>query len=283
MKTLETASLILSALLADDAQTARELAVAIGTTASALRPALRQLVESGVVVTSGRGGGTVYVLSVVEQDNCPIWTEVTHVSVMGNGTRIEFRRSNLGPGWASRAVMPHCTEDWVYFGPELPRSAKPVVPPTTPPGGDPVQPVALEIGAAVQQQRAERSSTASLVLADEEPAPAVEPSAILRVAREVAIAVATQPARKPRAARPVIPATVDLEGALQATQARLEAGATLHELSARPAPPRIDIAELAAEVDALMPPAEQQPVATSSCALHVRRALPVGRRRWSRG
>lgn len=165
MATTETISLILTLLAHDDAQTARELAAALGTTTAAMRPALRQLVESEAVVTSGRAGATRYVLAVVEQVAAP------------------------------------------------------------------AQPAELVVSAAVQEQRAERSSSASLVLADEAP-------------------VAPQPARKPRAARPVIPATVDLESALQATQQRLEAGVTLHELSARPAPPRIVIAELAAEVDA---------------------------------
>lgn len=176
MTTTETASLILTLLAHDDACTARELAAVIGTTTAKLRPALRQLVESGDVVTSGRAGATRYVLAVVEQVAAP------------------------------------------------------------------AQPVALEVSPAVQQQRAERSSTASLVLADETP-------------------VAPPPVRKPRAVRPVIPATVDLEGALQATQQRLESGATLAELSARPAPPRIVIAELAAEVDALVPAAVPAPVA----------------------
>lgn len=157
MMTIETTSLILSALLASDVQTARQLAATLGTTPRALRPALRQLVESEVVVTSGYGRDHVYLLA-----------------------------------------------------------AEPVE-----------QPVA------------------------------VEPSAVLRLAREVAIAAAV--ARKPRTARPVIPATLDIESALVATQQRLEAGATLAELSARPvpqsAPARIVIAELAAEVDALVPAA----------------------------
>lgn len=177
MTITETTSLILTLLAHDDAQTARELAAALGTTVAALRPALRQLVESEVVVTSGRAGGTRYMLAA----------ELTE---------------------------------------------------------QPVQPVALVITAAVAAQRAERSSTASLVLADEAP-------------------VAPQPARKPRPARRVIPATVDLEGALQATQQRLESGATLAELSARPlpqpSPARIVIAEIAAEVDALVPAAEPAP------------------------
>jgi DNA-binding MarR family transcriptional regulator len=165
LDTASLASLILSLLAHDDAQTARELADAIGTTAAALRPALRQLVESGDVVTSGRAGATRYVLAVVEQVAAP------------------------------------------------------------------VQQLALEVTPAVQEQRSERSSTASLVLADEEPA---------------------KPARKPRAARPVIPATVDILGALQATQQRLESGATLHELSARPAP--VAVAPLRREA---LHPAEQ--------------------------
>lgn len=163
MTNLETASLILTLLAHDDAQTAREIADAIGTTAAALRPALRQLVESEAVVTSGRAGATRYVLAVVEQDAAP------------------------------------------------------------------AQPV--------------------------------EPSEVLRLAREVAIAAAVhaapQPARKPRALRPICQATVDLEGALQATQQRLESGASLAELSAHQAPPpaRIVIADLAAEVDACQPAA----------------------------
>lgn len=168
MTTTETASLILTLLAHDDAQTACELAAAIGLTTAALRPALRLLVESGDLVTSGRAGATRYVLAVEEQ-----------------------------------------------------------VP-------TPVQPVELVVTSAVAAQRAERSSSASLVLADETPA---------------------IPARKPRGARPVIPATVDVLGALTATAARLESGATLAELSARPVPPpaRIVIADIAAEVGTLLP------------------------------
>lgn len=135
MTIAETTSLILTLLANDDAQTARELAAELGTTSAKLRPALRQLVESEVVVTSGRAGGTRYMLAAesIEQ-------------------------------------------------PAVPQSA-----------------------------------------------------------------------RKPRAARPVIPATVDLESALQATAQRLESGATLAELSARPAPTRIVIADIAAEIGTLPP------------------------------
>lgn len=64
MSLIEITSLILTLLAHDDAQTARELAAKIGTTAAALRPALRQLVESEVVVTSGRTSGTRYMLAV---------------------------------------------------------------------------------------------------------------------------------------------------------------------------------------------------------------------------
>lgn len=117
------------------------------------------------------------------------------------------------------------------------------------PAEQPVQAVELVVTATVVAQRAERSSTASLVLAGETPA-------------------TPRPARKPRTARPVIPATVDIESALQATQQRLENGATLAELSARPlpqpAPARIVIAEIAAEVDALAPAASPE-VACARC------------------
>lgn len=149
----ETTSLILSALLADDVQTARQLAATLGATPRALRPALRQLVETEVVVTSGYGRDHVYLL-------------------------------------------------------------------------------------------------------------AAEPTEV--VAQE-----ASQRARKPRASRPVIPATLDIVIALQATQQRLESGATLAELSARPvpqpAPARIVIAELAAEVDALAPVAAAPDVRCARC------------------
>lgn len=74
-----------------------------------------------------------------------------------------------------------------------------------------LQPVELVVTAEVADQRAERSSTASLVLASE----------------------SVQPARKPRAERRVIPATLDLVGAMTETQKRLLDGETLAELSAR--------------------------------------------------
>ena len=130
------ASLILSALVADDAMTARELAVVTGLSTAQLRPALRLLRDREDVVTSGRGAGTRYVLAVEEQ---------------------------------------------------------------------------LE---------------------------------------------AVRRPRSPRRLRPVIPATVDVLGALERTAAALADGATLPELSARPAPPidRVVIAELAAEVGTLLPP-----------------------------
>jgi hypothetical protein len=214
LDTASIASLILSALVSDDAQTARDLAVAIGTTAAALRPALRRLVESADVVTSGRAGATRYVLAVVELVE-PAGT--THRTMtLGDGSQVVFTR--------------------------LPSAKDPI----------PAQPVALEVSAAVQQQRAERMSTASLVLADEEPA--------------------TKPIRT-RPARPVIAATVDVLGALEQTAARLAAGATLPELSARQAPPRVVIAELAAEVGTLLP--EPPPTSPSSPVLRRECATPT--------
>jgi hypothetical protein len=64
-------SLILSALFADDAQTAAELARVIGVRSAALRPALAELVASGDVVTSGRTRGTRYCLAGEMIDSAP--------------------------------------------------------------------------------------------------------------------------------------------------------------------------------------------------------------------
>lgn len=116
--------LVLSALLADDAQTAADLATAIDCTTHALRPALRQLVAAGALVTSGLGRGTRYVLAIEEQE-----VRATHATRLDSGWRIEFRPSVCGggKGWACRAVSPDDrAEHWIVYGPELPRSAAPV-------------------------------------------------------------------------------------------------------------------------------------------------------------
>lgn len=204
MTTHELASAVLTLISHDDAQTIAELHAALRCSVARLRVTLQDLVDAEVIGTTRLGRSVGYVLLeggeaaapqpvemlvtaevadqraersstaslVLAAEDCPIWTEATHESVMGNGTRIEFRRSNLGPGWASRAVMPHCTENWVFFGPELPRSAKPIAPPQT-------------------------------------------------------------TTRSARAARRVIPVTLDLVAAMTETQKRLLDGETLAELSAR--------------------------------------------------
>lgn len=64
---IDLTSLILSALLADDAQTAQELASVLGVRAVDLRPALLDLVAAGAVVTSGRTRGMRYCLAIDEQ------------------------------------------------------------------------------------------------------------------------------------------------------------------------------------------------------------------------
>lgn len=63
--------LVLSALLAEDALTARELSTVLGCTTAALRPALRHLVDAGAVATSGRTSGTRYCLALEEQPVAP--------------------------------------------------------------------------------------------------------------------------------------------------------------------------------------------------------------------
>lgn len=69
-------SLILTALVADDALTAAELAAVLGMPARELRPALLEIESAGAVVTSGRTSGTRYCLAVEEQ--APV-TEVAPV------------------------------------------------------------------------------------------------------------------------------------------------------------------------------------------------------------
>jgi hypothetical protein len=52
-------------------------------------------------------------------------TKATHVRHFPTGARLEFRKSLLGDGWASRAIAPNGRADnWIYFGPELPRDAE---------------------------------------------------------------------------------------------------------------------------------------------------------------
>lgn len=57
-------SLILSALVADDALTASELCALLGVPARELRPALLELEAAGALVTSGRTSGTRYCLAI---------------------------------------------------------------------------------------------------------------------------------------------------------------------------------------------------------------------------
>ncbi len=82
-------SLILSALFADDALTAREIAAVLGVRAAELRPALAELVAAGAVVTSGRTRGTRYCLALEEQaaaDPCP--AAMTAPSIGGPRVRL---------------------------------------------------------------------------------------------------------------------------------------------------------------------------------------------------
>jgi hypothetical protein len=65
-------SLILSALVADDALTAAELGALLGVSARELRPALLELEAAGAVVTSGRTRGTRYCLAIEEQEVAPV-------------------------------------------------------------------------------------------------------------------------------------------------------------------------------------------------------------------
>lgn len=60
-------SLVLTVIAQDDALRAEQIASITGLTSRQLRPALRQLVEVGVLVTTGRTRGTVYCLAVEEQ------------------------------------------------------------------------------------------------------------------------------------------------------------------------------------------------------------------------
>lgn len=60
-------SLILSALVADDALTAAEIGALLGVPAADLRSALLELESAGAVVTSGRTSGMRYCLAVEEQ------------------------------------------------------------------------------------------------------------------------------------------------------------------------------------------------------------------------
>lgn len=60
-------SLILTALVTDDALTAAEIGALLGVPARELRPALLALESAGAVVTSGRTSGTRYCLAVEEQ------------------------------------------------------------------------------------------------------------------------------------------------------------------------------------------------------------------------
>lgn len=51
-------------------------------------------------------------------------TRATHIQVFPSGAYLEFRKSLLGNGWASRAVTSAGRDNWIYFGPELPKDAK---------------------------------------------------------------------------------------------------------------------------------------------------------------
>jgi hypothetical protein len=61
------AGLVISALLADDGLTARELGIVLGLEPVEMRLALRELVDDGVLVTSGRTSGTRYCLAIEDQ------------------------------------------------------------------------------------------------------------------------------------------------------------------------------------------------------------------------
>jgi hypothetical protein len=48
--------------------------------------------------------------------------QATHVRYFPNGARIEFR-PGWGGGWASRAVTAAGADNWIFFGPSLPKEA----------------------------------------------------------------------------------------------------------------------------------------------------------------
>ena len=51
-------------------------------------------------------------------------TKATHVRCFPTGALLEFRKSLLGNGWASRAINSSGRADnWIYFGPQLPKDA----------------------------------------------------------------------------------------------------------------------------------------------------------------
>lgn len=67
MARMDIISLILSLLASDDALRMEEISRATGIASAKLRPAMRKLVDDGVVVTSGRTRGTRYMIAVEEQ------------------------------------------------------------------------------------------------------------------------------------------------------------------------------------------------------------------------
>lgn len=82
-------SLILSALVADDALTASELVALLGVTARELRPALLELETAGAVVTSGRTSGTRYCLAIEEVlVTAPVLTAARPRSIGGRRVRL---------------------------------------------------------------------------------------------------------------------------------------------------------------------------------------------------
>lgn len=86
-------SLILTALVADDALTAAEIGALLGVPARELRSALLELESAGAVVTSGRTSGMRYCLAVEEQ--APV-AEVTPV-VAAVPPRARRQRPNRAP------------------------------------------------------------------------------------------------------------------------------------------------------------------------------------------
>lgn len=89
-------SLILTALVADDALTAAEIGALLGVPARELRSALLELESAGAVVISGRTSGTRYCLAVEEQE------PVAEVAPVVAAARPHARRT--GPARAPQAA-----------------------------------------------------------------------------------------------------------------------------------------------------------------------------------
>lgn len=52
--------------------------------------------------------------------------QATHVRYFPSGARLEFR-PGWGGGWASRAVTAAGADNWIFFGPTLPKGAVKIV------------------------------------------------------------------------------------------------------------------------------------------------------------